>query len=206
MQTTQFVVFQLANFFLYFFSGKYLITRFQSIPVDWIQNVQNIPDLSTDQDQLLKMCSAVSSGADVALRKPGPVVQSRWLTTAIRILRYYISCDRPTKELRQLAEFIMKVCAPVWFKIKSSPTIADGARHFFDMVQKSRFLQGESKKCVDEVLKRNAFFAHPENVLIAIITDESPDVRVLGWKKVKQAQRLEQKKKREGSDLSTSLP
>jgi len=32
MQTTRFVVFQLANFFLFFFSGKYLI-RLSSYPI-----------------------------------------------------------------------------------------------------------------------------------------------------------------------------
>jgi len=29
MQTTQFVVFQLANFFLFFFSGKYLMAKYK---------------------------------------------------------------------------------------------------------------------------------------------------------------------------------
>ena len=42
-------------------------------------------DLNTDQQYLYNMCHAISVGQcsnDLALQKTGPIVHSRWLTTA----------------------------------------------------------------------------------------------------------------------------
>ena len=37
---------------------------------------------------------------------------------------------------------------------------------------------------VHKVLQRNAFFAHPENILIAMLFDDEEHVRELGWRRV----------------------
>ncbi|GBM34623.1 hypothetical protein AVEN_214759-1 [Araneus ventricosus] len=61
----------------------------------------HIRDLGDDQRYLKEMCQAVSDGNftnDLANRKPGPVVHSRWLTTASRILRIYVSTRNPADE------------------------------------------------------------------------------------------------------------
>ena len=33
-------------------------------------------------------------------------------------------------------------------------------------------------------MKRNAYFCHPENILIAMVYDENPVIRKLGWKRI----------------------
>src|SRR6218665_2048170 len=47
----------------------------------------------------------------------------------------------------------------------------DGARHFHQMLVKSRYLSPKHKKIVDPVIYRNAYFAHPDNLLLAMMTD-----------------------------------
>lgn len=56
--------------------------------------VITLSDLSTDQRYLWEICNAVSVGkCTLALsrREPGALLHSRWLTTANRILRLYVS-------------------------------------------------------------------------------------------------------------------
>ncbi|GBM89611.1 hypothetical protein AVEN_133164-1 [Araneus ventricosus] len=81
-------------------------------------NVENMPDnidrmvLSNDQQYLYDICLAISRGecySDLALRKPGPVVHSRWLTIAGRILRLYVGTEKTSDNLIILATYIMKV-------------------------------------------------------------------------------------------------
>jgi hypothetical protein len=132
-------------------------------------------DLSTDQKYLLDIYKAVSSGdcsVTVAMRSPGKMAHSRWLTTASRILRLYVSTVEPNDNLQDIVCFIMKVYVPLWFSIKSKPLISDGAKHVFQMINLSRSLNERSVKIIDKVIQRNAFFAHPENILVAMIHDE----------------------------------
>jgi len=72
-------------------------------------------DLSTDQQYMYDMCQAISTGQcspDLALRKPGPIVHSRWLTTANRLLRLYGATEYPSEILQTLVMYVIKVqCA-----------------------------------------------------------------------------------------------
>ena len=75
----------------------------------------------------------------------------------------------------------------MWFRIKSNPSCKDGAKHLWLSVQKSRYLSNELKKVVDLVIQRNAFFAHPENILLSMITDECKTIRELGMRRILRA-------------------
>jgi len=89
---------------------------------------------------------------DLGNRKPGPMRHSRWLTTANRILRLYISKQNPEKHLVTLVNYIVKVYAPIWFEIKSKPSCTDGSHHLFRMIHYSRYLSTELKRIVDPVI------------------------------------------------------
>jgi hypothetical protein len=147
-------------------------------------------ELSTDQRYLLEMCNSISKGecrVDLAMRNPGCLNHSRWLTTANRILRLYVSDKKPSKNLKTLVTFIIRVYAPMWFGIKAQPSCKDGARHVHQMLVKSRYLSPKLKKIVDPVIHRNAYFAHPENLLLAMMTDHRPHIRELGLRRVMKA-------------------
>ncbi|GBM08875.1 hypothetical protein AVEN_57427-1 [Araneus ventricosus] len=65
--------------------------------------------LSNDQQYLYDICLPISRGecySDLTLRKPGPVVHSRWL----RILRLYVVTEKPSDNLIIFATYIMKGC------------------------------------------------------------------------------------------------
>ena len=57
-------------------------------------------------------------------------------------------------------------------------------------------------KVVDPVIKRNAFFSHPENLLLAMRTDERPDIRELALRRILKSRRM----KRTSSARSFCVP
>ncbi|GBM24542.1 hypothetical protein AVEN_217122-1 [Araneus ventricosus] len=70
--------------------------------------------------------TAISSGvgsSDLAKGQPGTLNLARWLTTANRILRLYISTSN---QLIILVVFTLRVYAPSWFRIKVHHSIKDG--------------------------------------------------------------------------------
>jgi hypothetical protein len=75
----------------------------------------------------------------------------------------------------------------MWFCIKSKPSYKDGARHLWQTIHLSRYLPDKLKQIVDPVLQRNGFFGHPENLLLAMITDERKHVRELGLRRILKA-------------------
>jgi hypothetical protein len=126
-----------------------LVLSFEPILVAWTSEMRNTDDLSTDQKYLFDICAAVSTGQcppELQSKKPGLITQSRWLTTACRILRLYVSTSKPSEVLRFLVEYVVRVYAPVWFPVKKRPGCADGPRYLLKIVQLSTFLPNELKK------------------------------------------------------------
>jgi hypothetical protein len=99
----------------------------------------------------------------------------------------YVSDKKPSKNLKTLVTFIIRVYAPMWFGIKAQPSCKYGARHVHQILVKSRYLSPKLKKIVEPVIHRNAYFAHPENLLLAMMTDHRPHIRELGLRRVMKA-------------------
>jgi hypothetical protein len=155
-----------------------------------LPDISDAKDLSADQRYLYEITSAVIRGechSDLANRSPGKMSHARWLTKANRILRLYVSTKKPGEKLTHLATYVVKVYAPVWFEIKRHPTCKDGARHFWRLIFWSRYLPLELKNVIDPVLKRNAFFAHPENLLLSMLSDDQKHVRELAGRRILKA-------------------
>ena len=166
------------------------VEAFEPIPTELSD--LNIDLLSTDQKYLFQMCSAISSGTvspNLANKDPGKLAHSRWLTFANRILRLYVGTAKPTKNLKELATFIMKVYAPTWFDIKSKSSCKYGPIHVFNMVKRCLYLQDDLKKIVLDTIHRNAFFLHPENLLLAMLQDDASHVRELALRRVLKARK-----------------
>lgn len=149
-------------------------------------------DLSTDQMYLLEIYKAVSSGdcpVSVAKRSPGKMAHSRWLTTASRMLRLYVSTEQPSENLTDIVTYIMKVYVPMWFAIKSKPLAFEGSKHIYHQICLSRSLNERTRRITDVVLQRNAFFAHPEHILTTMIGDERRHIRELAWRRILKARK-----------------
>ena len=139
-------------------------------------------DLSTDQKYLLEMYDAVSRGLlsdDLAKRSPGSLNHARWLTTANRILRLYVSINEPSQNLITLVEFVMMAYIPMWFEIKGNPYVQMGALHLYKTAKLMKEQSIEVQEVVFPVLKRNAYFAHPESILLSMISDSRRNIREL---------------------------
>lgn len=149
-------------------------------------------DLSTDQMYLLKIYKAVSCGecpASLSMKSPGKMAHSRWLTTASRILRLYVSTEEPSEDLIDIVSYIMKVYVPMWFLIKKNPLMINGARHMFQQIIWSRSLNERTRKIIDRVMQRNAFFSHPEHILTSMIFDDRMHIRELAWRRILEARK-----------------
>ena len=126
--------------------------------------------LSTDQQCLLEICNGINAGEcsiELSIRNSGCLNYSRWLTTAKKILKLYVSIKIPSEKLQALVMLIIRVFAPMWFTIKSHSSCKDGARRFHQQVASSRYRSQEQKNIIDPVLHRNSYFAHPENIIEA---------------------------------------
>lgn len=89
----------------------------------------------------------------------------------------YVSKKKPTKNLKTLTTFIIKVYVPTWFAIKLHPSCIYGSKHLFDIISRSRYLEKSLGNIIDAVIQRNGYFAHPENILLAMLGDERKLVR-----------------------------
>jgi len=106
--------------------------NFPKLPYDIVD------DLSSDQYYGYRICLAVMSGyldPDLQKLQIGPIVHSRWLTLACRILRFYTSTKQPSKSLVQLTNFCLKISFPIWFSIKKENKITDGAKIFSNLLK-----------------------------------------------------------------------
>nr|CAH7743086.1 unnamed protein product [Callosobruchus chinensis] len=147
-------------------------------------------DLSTDQQYLYIMCQAIKNGNCPKIlleRNPGKLAHSRWVTTANRVLRLYASTENPSENLKLITDFIMKLYAPMWFRIKTKPLLQHGARHIWEMIKISRQFPEAVRNITDEIIERNSYFAQPENVLLAMLTDPREHIRRLAVNRIKKA-------------------
>lgn len=182
---------------------KLPVVKFEAVKSEEIHVSKS--DLSKDQKYLLDMVKAIRTGecsTDLAVKDPGPLRHSRWLTCANRVLRLYVSKSKPTKNLKMLVNYILNTYAPVWFNIKMNHSVKYGPKHVFDVIKTTRYLPKKIKAIIDPVIQRNAYFCHPENMLLAMIADERKEIRELGYKRI-----LEAKNKKKGSkEVRTFIP
>lgn len=144
-------------------------------------------DLSTDQRYLYEMVTGISKKSislSLSQKDPGKLNHSRWLTTANRILRLYISIENPSENLKLLTKYVVTVYTFVWFNIKAKPSCRYGSIHLFNLIKASRFLPEECRTIIEKTLQRNAFYAHPENIILATLGDSRENVRELAVNKI----------------------
>lgn len=169
------------------------ITEFQPISLSDMPDGAERVKLRNDQKYLLDLAKAVSSGVchpSLAEQKPFPQNVARWLSTAARLLRLYMSSSSPSDALRKIVLYVMKVYIPLWFRKKWNEFWADGGRHIFALVSLSRQHCPEfHSKYIKEIIGRNNYFIHPENLLISMITDADKEIRDKGYRKIMEARR-----------------
>ena len=176
--------------------NKAVLENFEIITCEFPEITKK--DLSSDQKYLWEIAHAVSSGvcpASLAAKVPGNMSLSRWLNTASRFLRLFITKDKPNKNLRTIVMFIMKVYVPLWFQIKKRKRCIYGSVHLFNFIKMSRYLDSNILSVVDEVVKTNGYYAHSENILLAMLADKDIEIRKKAVEKIKQIRSLKNNEK-----------
>lgn len=142
--------------------------------------------LTNDQQYLLQIARMVDSGVldkRVCEKVPGRINNARWLTTASRILREYVATRKPTKNVKLLVRYIMKVYIPLWFQTKIHHSWICGSKHLFRLVNYSRLHVPEIFVHIKQCVLNNNYFAQPESMILTMITDEDMSVRRNGYAK-----------------------
>lgn len=116
-------------------------------------------------------------GNNLSYRCPGAISHARWLTTANRILRLYAATLKPCQELKDLVKFILTVYAPAWFNIKHNSSCTRGTMNLFEVVRSCQYLKGAQKNVVQKSIQNNAYYCHPENIILAMLFDKDEFVR-----------------------------
>lgn len=148
--------------------------------------LENMPEnigewkLTNDQKYLIDISNAISTGVctpRLAVRRPGKVHNARWMTTASRILRVYVSTKHPSDELVLMTKFIMKVYVPMWIGVKEKSTFNNGSRHLFNLIHLTRLHTPTLTSCIQQTIYDNYYYAHSEMLLLTMITDEDFNIR-----------------------------
>jgi hypothetical protein len=169
------------------------IFYFQVVEDFWEIELENMPptydkiEFSTDAQYLYEMAHAISNRAvsqALADRKPGPMAHSRWLTTACRILRLYVTMCDPPSSLRILATYVMKVYVPMYFNIKCFSSVIYGSPLLGKFICWTQYLEPRVRNVVHNTITTNSYFAHSENILLGMLFDDRKEMRTLAIQKI----------------------
>ena len=155
---------------------------------------ETVKQLSTDQELLYRLARAVQCGSvsdSVARRKIGEPNHARWLTLGSRILRHYMSTEKPSSKLKQLVNFLLLHYIPMWFTIRQNSSCTLGSKNLFRGVELLRRQPKKIQEIVRPVMQRNGYWAHPEQLLLAMVADEDEQTRQDAIRHINGARQLD---------------
>ena len=123
---------------------------------------------------------------DLAAIEPGPPCVSRWKTLWSRVLKIYVATAQPSYQLERIASMLVKFTEPMWFQIKKHPSMVDGQHNTFVSLQFLKHLNNNEMNIVKEVVQKNAFFAHSDQLLLAMCTSKNVAIRRKAVSKVRK--------------------
>ena len=153
--------------------------QIHSLPIFFYFACEIIDDLSTDQYYGYHMCWAIIIGEvheDLSHLEIGLLNHSRWVTCQL-LLRFYVSQANSTKNLSLIVEFVLKVYFPSWFDIKKNNKLTHGSINLYNIIKINNFPDLRIRQICYNVLNNNSFFAHGENILVAMLGDIDETVR-----------------------------
>ncbi|XP_065663964.1 uncharacterized protein LOC136085927 [Hydra vulgaris] len=143
-----------------------------------------VKDLSTDQYYGYQIVNAIRSGhvpQQLGLLEIGPVNMARWLTTANRICRIWVSHHGlqgdAAQKLLKLVEFIVGVYFPVWFNIKVKHSWTEGPKHVLYQLKLLQHQSLDIQNTVIPTIKRSAWYAFSESILQTMLCSENKEER-----------------------------
>ena len=77
----------------------------------------------------------------------------------------------------------------MWFNVKCEDSIMYGSKHLFSLVNSCKSLDEDTKDILLPVIQRNSYFGHSENILLAMLVDENPRIRLLAFCRILRARK-----------------
>ncbi|KAF0291217.1 hypothetical protein FJT64_001141 [Amphibalanus amphitrite] len=151
------------------------VVAFQPVP----GHVEELPDdlvkdLSQDQEILLRLSLAVQSGsipATTACRRIGPLNHAR--------------------ELICLVQYLVQHYVPTWFVIRQHNACTEGSKNVYRSIELLRGLPQDIQDIIRPVISRNGYWAHPEQLLLAMVADEDREIRTAAIQHIRAARERE---------------
>ena len=147
--------------------------------------------MSNDANLFYQLGLAITTGElseELASRKCGTLVHSRWLTTATAILFLYCSNhslgEEDNEKLRLLATFTLQHYHHMFWKIKVKHSIVDAPRHILTSLELLRQQHSIVRDVVTPYICSGAWFAHSEAVILALVCSTDRNERMFGVEKI----------------------
>ena len=173
---------------------------------------------NNDLKYLYKICHLIQKGPkegdlSILLEKPGKVCLSRWVTLTSNICRCFCQTPKPIcnytrkdtrrtkadiryRKLLRLVKIILNLYAPMCFLIRKDYHVANGSKLLFQQLCFAReVLKVSEMEVFKEVFKNNCFFAHCENVLLAMMFDNTIGMRLNALEMILEARNRSKKGK-----------
>ena len=102
-----------------------------------------------------------------------------------------------------LVQYLVHHYVPTWFAIRQNSVCTEGSKNIFRSIGLLRGLPREIQDIIRPVISRNGYWAHPEQLLIAMVADEDREHRTEAIRHIRAAR---DKGKHEQEVRSFSLP
>ena len=189
--------------------GKRMTGPVHTMPVVAFAAVQcdDFPDLPADVEadlssdfRLLYRCARCvvsGDGTSVAHKTHGRFNNARWYTAQSRLLRLYMAEPCPTSELETLTRYVVTVYVPTVVAIKRRNDLVDAPRHLCEQIRRQQRHLSDAPVAtalatVQQNLTGNAFMAHSENIVLAMLGDEDSGIRAEAAALIKDARQRRQ--------------
>ena len=161
-------------------------------PIPGLSELQTIPpqvvaEMSNDSSLFYRLGMAIRTGqlpAELATRKCGTLVHSRWLTTGTAILLLYVSHHGLEEEeelkLELLAKFTLQVYHHMYWEIKVKHSIVEAPRHVLTQLSLLRKQDPSVQEIVAPYVRSGAWFAHSEAIILSLISSQDKKEREFG--------------------------
>ena len=74
-------------------------------------------------------------------------------------------------------QYLVHHYVPTWFAIRRNSACTEGSKNLYRSIELLRGLPVDIQRIIRPVISRNGFWAHPEQVLLAMISDEDQQIR-----------------------------
>ena len=155
-----------------------------------------VKGLSTDSQLAYRLTQTIVKGkmdVDLINRLVGNLSHARWLTTAEAILLLYMSDhgldDKQYETLSLLSKWIVQVYFHQFFNIKAQPGIVKGPYHLLTLLRLFREQDHRVKEILVPYIKSEAWWAHPEPLLLSLLCSDSQADREFAIEKIKKCRK-----------------